>query len=60
MSCITNLLDFYDRVSSVINKRDGWVECLLQDCQKAFDSVPHRRLVRKLDLLARIRGRLLH
>lgn len=32
------------RVSSVLDKREGWVDCFHLDCQKAFDIVLHGRL----------------
>ena len=58
-STVTNLLEFYDRVSEIMQERDGWVDCIYLDFQKAFDSVPHDRLIAKLDKMAGVRGRVL-
>ena len=37
-------MEFYDRVSEILQERDGWEDCIYLDFQKAFDSVPHNRL----------------
>jgi len=46
-SCLTNLLVFLDKVTESIN--DGIsVDVIFLDFAKAFDKVPHQRLLRKL------------
>ncbi|WP_157982357.1 reverse transcriptase domain-containing protein, partial [Oceanicella sp. SM1341] len=57
--CITNLLEFYDKITEVRQEREGWVDCIFLDCKKAFDTVPHKRLVQKLEHQAHITGRAL-
>jgi hypothetical protein len=49
-SCLTNLLEFLEFVSSYI---DGGfpVDVICLDFQKAFDKVPHRRLMLKINSL---------
>ena len=46
-SCLTNLLEFFEEVTSIL---DGGkpVDVIYLDFAKAFDKVPHRRLIRKL------------
>lgn len=51
--CVTNLR-LYKRVSSVFDKREGWVDLVFLDSQKTFDTVPHKSLVKKLNLYAGI------
>ena len=58
-STVTNLLEFYDKVSNILQERDGWADCIYLDFQKAFDSVPHERLLEKLEKLAGVKGDLL-
>ena len=48
-SCITNLLSFYFRVIDVTQEREGWVDCIYLDLKKAFDKIPHKRLLWKLE-----------
>lgn len=36
------------------------MDCLLLDCQKAFVTVPNRRLLKKLDFQAGVRGKCLN
>lgn len=48
-SCVTNLLSFYSRVVDEVQERDGWVDCIYLDLKKAFDKVPHERLLWKLE-----------
>ena len=46
-SCLTNLLEFFEEVTSIL---DGGkpVDVIYLDFAKAFDKVPHSRLIRKL------------
>ena len=46
-SCLTNLLEFFHFVFSE-HDRDKAVDVIYLDFQKAFDKVPHRRLMRKV------------
>ncbi len=47
-SCLTNLLVFIEEISSYLDS--GYpVDVIYLDFQKAFDKVPHRRLVLKLE-----------
>ena len=46
-SCLTNLLQFLETVTDYIDK--GYpIDVIYLDSQKAFDKVPHRRLIHKL------------
>ena len=46
-SCLTNLLSFLDKVSGIVD--DGeCVDVIFLDFAKAFDKVPHHRLLKKL------------
>ena len=58
-SCVTNLLCFYNRVIDVLQQRDGWIDCIYLDLCKAFDKVPHKRLLSKLNSIGCVRGKLL-
>ena len=49
-SCVTNLLSFYTRVIDEVQGRDGWVDTVFLDIKKAFDTVPHKRLLWKMDI----------
>ena len=49
-SCLTNLLEFFHFVFSE-HDRDKAVDIIYLDFQKAFDKVPHRRLMRKVRAL---------
>ena len=53
-SCLTNLLEY---LINAIDEKD-WVDINYLDCKKAFDRVPHRRLIAKLGSVG-IRGRVL-
>ena len=44
---MTNLLDFYEDVTSAVD-RGGPVDVVFLDFQKAFDKVPHKRLLQKV------------
>ena len=46
-SCLTNLLEFLEDVTSMIDDGDP-VDVAYLDFQKAFDKVPHKRLLAKL------------
>ena len=57
-SCVSNLLECMDIVSDAISEKNGAVDILYLDFQKAFDSVPHERLLYKLQSYG-IRGKTL-
>ncbi len=46
-SCLTNLLEFMEHVAQQLDKAEP-VDAIYLDFQKAFDKVPHERLLRKL------------
>ena len=47
-SCLSNLLQFLDQVTRIIED-DECADVIYLDFAKAFDKVPHRRLMEKLD-----------
>ncbi len=46
-SCLTNLLDFYNDVVNIFGETKA-VDVIYLDFQKAFDKVPHKRLLNKI------------
>ncbi|XP_076064369.1 dynein axonemal assembly factor 5 [Oratosquilla oratoria] len=38
----------------IIQERDGWADCTFLDLQKAFDKVPHKKLIRKIEIIGGI------
>lgn len=58
-STVTNLISFYDRVTEILQERDGWVDCVYLDIKKAFDRVPHERLMWKLENYGGVKGKTL-
>ncbi len=58
-SCTTNLISYYDRVVDIVQERDGWVDCIYLDMKKAFDTVPHKRLLWKMKNIGGVEGKLL-
>ena len=47
-SCLTNLLEFMEKVAEYIDRGDP-VDVIFLDFQKAFDKVPHMRLMAKVE-----------
>ena len=58
-SCVSNLLCFYSRAIDEIQEKDGWVDCVYLDLKKAFDKVPHTRLIWKLQKQGGLGGKML-
>ena len=46
-SCLTNLLEFFEKVTDALDKGKPF-DCIYLDFAKAFDNVPHFRLIKKL------------
>jgi hypothetical protein len=46
-SCATNLLEFFEKVTSELDKGEA-IDVICLDFAKAFDTVPHERLKKKL------------
>ena len=55
-SCVTNLLSFYSRVIDGVQERDGWIDAIYLDLKKAFDKVPHKSLLWKLEYEGGLNG----
>ncbi|KAF2343194.1 Reverse transcriptase domain, partial [Trinorchestia longiramus] len=47
-SCLTNLLDFFGEVNHIYDSTKA-VDLVYLDFQKAFDKVPHKRLMAKVE-----------
>ena len=56
-SCLTQLLEYFLEIHDHLDESDP-VDAIYLDCQKAFDTVPHRRLLVKLKAYG-ITGKLL-
>ena len=46
-SCLTQLLEYFTEISDMLETGDP-VDAIYLDCRKAFDTVPHKRLLAKL------------
>ena len=46
-SCLTNLLSFLDKVSDLVDSGNS-IDTVFLEFAKAFDKVPHKRLIMKL------------
>ena len=57
-SCLTNLLDFLHDIHEMYEEGRA-VDIIYLDFQKAFDKVPHKKLIKKLESHG-IRGHILH
>ena len=57
-SCLTNLLETFEDLNRTVDERKG-IDVIYLDHKKAFDSVPHQRLLCKLQGYS-ITGKLLN
>ena len=46
-SCLTQLLEYFSEIHNIVDNSDP-VDAIYLDCKKAFDTVPHKRLLSKL------------
>ena len=46
-SCLTQLLEYFTEIHNILDDSDP-VDAIYLDCKKAFDTVPHKRLLAKL------------
>ena len=53
------LLSFYSRVIDELQERDGWVDTVYLDLKKAFDKVPQKSVIRKVEHSRGLKGTLL-
>ena len=58
-SCVSNLLSYYSRITEKLQEREGWIDSIYLDFKKAFDRVPHQRLIWKLQNYGGVQGKLL-
>ena len=50
-SCLTQLLEYFQEVHDMLDaKGTKGVDAIYLDCKKAFDTVPHKRLLAKLEV----------
>ena len=49
MSCETQLVEAIHDWTTILNKGQGQVDVILLDFSKAFDTVPHQRLLQKTE-----------
>ena len=47
-SCLTQLLEYFTEIHDIIDKGDP-VDAIYLDCKKSFDTVPHKRLIEKVN-----------
>ncbi|XP_069179558.1 uncharacterized protein [Procambarus clarkii] len=60
MSCLTGLIEFYNQATGIRQERDGWADSIFLDYQKAFDTMPNQRLVRKQEMKAEVKGKMFY
>ena len=56
-SCLTQLLEYFTELHDIVDLGDP-VDAIYLDCKKPFDTVPHKRLIKKLESYG-IRGKVL-